>query len=322
VGGAALKGFIETDFVGGYSGGDESAPLLRLRHAYVTATWKNLGNLTVLVGQTSDIWHGAVAPQSLAHLAVARFGAAGYLYRRAPQLRVSGEVGGTDVAVTWQLGAISSMDKTTQLASGTSVGYRAAMPDLEGRLAFVVRGSSPVKVELGVGGRYASEKYQLAGVTDVPDKTVKSQGVAADLKLEVGPVTLVGGAFAGENLDVENALSPGVLTTATGGNLTSVKSIPTRGGWGQLQLVPVKALTLCVGAGVETPRKKLLPATIALGTSTIPAIDRNLQYSGAILVNLNPRWRVGLEVTHYATHGVDRKTTQADQFELSSLLSI
>jgi hypothetical protein len=313
LGGAVLKGFVEVDFVGGYaSTADDSAPLLRLRHAYVTATWKDLGNFTILLGQTADVFHGPLVPATLAHLATPRFAGAGYLYRRAPMIRLSGEVG-KDLAVVYQVAAISP---------ATSTGYRAATPDLEGRLALLLRGSSPVKGELGLGGRFAREKWQLTGKagTPAPNQTVKSQGVAVDLKIDAGYVALIGGAFAGENLDVENSLF-GVRTAdnGTAGKYTSVKSIPTKGGWGQLQVVPVKPLMLVAGAGVELPRKKMLPATIAAG---VPAIDRSLQISGGVLVNLTSKLRVGLEVTHYEAHGVDKKTSRADQVELSSLLAL
>lgn len=320
LGGAALKGFVEADFAGGYVGGDEAAPLPRLRHAYVSATWKELGNLQVLAGQTTDVFHGSVGAASLGHLATPRFSGAGYLHRRAPQLRVQGELGG-DVALGWQLAALSPADRATQTASSTSVGYRSFAPDLEGRLAFLLRGASPVKVELGVGGRWSHEKWRLAGAPDAPDAWVKSQAVATDLKVEAGPVVLVGGAYAGENLDVASSLAPGVRTTSAGADLTSVKSVPTRGAWGQLQLTPVKGLQLLAGAGVEKPDADLLPAMINVGTTAIPAIERNLQLSAGLVVNITARWRAGLELTRYETRGVDDHTSRSDQVELSSLLA-
>jgi opacity protein-like surface antigen len=322
LGGAVLKGLVEVDFAGGYVSGDESMPLLRLRHAYVTSTWKDLGNLTLLVGQTWDIWHGPPLSISLNHLATPRFAGAGNLYRRAPQVRLQGEVG-KDLAVSWQVGALSPADKATQTASATGVGYRSGRPDLEARLAFLLRGASKVKVELGVGGRYAEEKWLLSGAAGAPNETVKSQGVAADLKVEVGPVLVVGGAFAGENLDVVNSFAPAVLTTGTSPNFTSVKSIPTKGGWGQVQVTPVKGLVLLAGAGVETPNRELLPATITVSTGfTIPSIDRNQQVSAGAILNLTSRWRVGLEYTQYRSHGIDGVTSTSNQLELGSLLTM
>lgn len=319
LGGASLKGLVEVDFAGGYAGSDEAQPIPRLRHAYVQATWKELGNLTLLAGQTTDIFHGSVGAVSLGHVSTPRFSGAGYLHRRAPQLRLQGELGG-DLAFGWQIGALSPADKATQTASSTSVGYRSAQPDLEARLALLLRGASPVKVELGVGGRYAQEKWLLAGVEGTPDKKVKSQAVGADLKIEAPYVTLVGGAFAGENLDVASSLAPGVKTAATSGNLTAVKSVPTRGAWGQVQLTPVKGLQLLAGAGVEAPNRKDLPATVSLNSVAFPSIDRNLQLSAGAIVHLTSKWRAGLELTRYQSHGVDGHTSRSHQLELSTLL--
>jgi hypothetical protein len=152
LGGATFKAFLEGDFVGGYVSGDESAPLPRLRHAWVSATWKALGNLSVLAGQTTDVFHGTVAALSISHLATPRFAGAGYVYRRAPQVRVQGEVG-KELALAYQLGLLSAADKTTQTASATGVGYRSFAPDVEGRAAVLYRGALPAKAELGLGAR-------------------------------------------------------------------------------------------------------------------------------------------------------------------------
>lgn len=261
-----------------------------------------------------------MAALSISHLAAPRFAGAGYAYRRAPQVRVQGEVG-KEIALAYQVGLLSAADKTNQTASATSVGYRAFAPDLEGRAAVLYRGALPVKAELGLGARFGQEKYLLAGVAGSPSRYARSRAVSADLKLDAGKAILVGGAWAGENLDVVNTVTPGVLTTATGGNLTSVKSIPVKGAWGQLQVSPVKPLVLLAGAGVELPRRRLLPATLTVGTSSFPSIYRNVQLSAGALVNLTPRWRVGLEATRYVTYAVDRNVSRSDQLELSSLLA-
>jgi hypothetical protein len=121
---------------------------------------------------------------------------------------------------------------------------------------------------------------------------------------------------------VASALAPGVKTTAASGALTSVKSVPTKGAWGQLQLTPVKPLQLVAGAGVEVPPRKSLPATFSLNGTSVPSIYRNVQLSAGAIVSLTPRWKVGLEATRYVTSGVDGKTARSDQLELSSLLAL
>lgn len=314
LGSPVMKGFVEADFGGGYAGGsapDESMPLLRLRHAYVTATWKERGNLTLLAGQSNDVFHGQVGAASLAHLATPRFSGAGFLHRRAPQLRLSGEVG-KDVAVGWTVAALSSYDKFN-VGNNTMVGYRAVLPNVEARLAYLLRGDSKVKLELGVGGRYGLEKFRMA---DGSDEEVTSQAAAADLKVEFGWLTLVGGAFVGENLDVASSIAPGVQADVTGTGaaavLNSVRSVPTKGGWGQLQLIPVKGLQLLAGAGVELPDEDFLSAT---------GIERNLQISGGAVVSLASRWRAGLEYTRYETKTKDGETARSGQLEVSTLLA-
>ncbi len=310
LGNPVLKGFVEVDFGGGYAGPatapDESMPLLRLRHAHVTATWKDLGNLTLLVGQSNDIFHGQVGAASLSHLATPRFSGAGFLHRRAPQIRLSGEIG-QDMALGWTVAALTAYDGFRQ--NGRNVGYRAVTPNVEARLAFLLRGSSKLKLDVGVGARWGQEKYRLL---DTSDETVDSRGAAADLKVEYGPVTLVGGAFFGENLDAENSIVTGVLTTGTSPDFTSVKPVPTKGGWGQLQITPVKGLVLLAGAGVELPDEDMIAAT---------AIKKNLQISGGAIVNLTSRWRAGLEYTRYDTELNDDTSTQSSQVELSTLLA-
>lgn len=313
LGNPALRGFVELDFSGGYAGGsnpDESMPLFRLRHAYVTANWKEHGNLTLLVGQTNDIFHGWVGAASLSHLATPRFSGAGFLHRRAPQIRLSGEVG-KDLAVGWTVGAVSPYDKTT---IAPNPGYRSVLPHAEARLAFMLRGASKLKVEVGVGAKYGQEKFRMV---DGSDETVKSQGAAADLKVEFGRVALVGGAFLGENLDGENSIAPGVVTTSTAAGVTpagllTVKSVPTKGGWGQLQLTPVKGFLLLAGAGMDMPDEDLIGAT---------AIKKNLQISGGAIVNLTSKWRAGLEYTRYQTELKDDTKTEASQVEFSTLLA-
>lgn len=319
LGNPALKGFVEVDFGGGYAASDEAQPLLRLRHAYATATWKERGNLTLLAGQTNDIFHGQVGAVSLAHLATPRFSGAGYLHRRTPQVRLSGEIG-KDVAIGWTVGALSPYDKFTPNTSNPMVGYRAVVPNFEARLAFLLRGASRLKVELGVGGRYGQEKYLMA---DSSDETVKSRGAAADLKVEFEWLTLVGGAYFGENLDSQSSIAPGVQTTSTATGVTpagllTVKSVPTKGGWGQLQLTPVKGLQLLAGAGMEQPDEDFLAAS----TTTSPGgIKRNLQISGGAIVNLTSKWRAGVEYTRYETKTMDDETTRASQLEVSTLLA-
>jgi hypothetical protein len=324
LGGAKLKGLVELDFMGGAVGGDQSLPLVRFRHGWVSATWKDLGNLELLVGQSWGIYAGPYFAQSLGHLAVPRFGGAGFLFRRAPQIRVSGDVGG-DVFVRYQVGVMSNMDKGTApvVASGALVGERSGLPDGEARLAVIYREGKKQVAEVAVSGHYGQDRYaltQLPGgataATFLRNKTVDASGVAVDAKVDVGPVTVLGAAFQGKNLDILNS-SPGVrsFTTGTGATQTldNVAAIRTQGFWAQLQVTPMAGLQLVAGGGMETPKAADLAASGAV-------MRKNGQWSAGAIVNLTAKWRASAEVTHYVTnYNAAGARFMLDQVELSTL---
>jgi hypothetical protein len=316
LGDAKLKGLVEIDFMGGSVGGDASLPLLRLRHAWVAATWKDLGNLTLTLGQTWGVFTGPYFAASIGHLALPRFAGAGFLYRRSPQIRLSGDLGG-EVAVKWDAALLAPMDKAVTNApnaapvpSGAGVGERSGLPDVEARVAVVYRPAKKNMFELGVSGHYGEDKYVLAGNVN---KTVASQGLAVDFKLDVAMVTLVGAAFSGDNIDVWATVGPGVKVGA-GTPPASADAIATKGGWAQLQVTPVAGLQLLLGGGIETPKA----ADLAVGASVV---KENQQLSGGVVVNLAPKWRCALEYTEYKTtyNEATPVKVSANQVELSTL---
>lgn len=325
---AKLKALVELDFMGGNTIGsdDPSLPLVRLRHAWVSAGWQRLGNLSLLVGQTWGIVGGPYFAQSLSHLATPRFAGAGFLYRRAPQVRVSGEVGQT-FGVAYQVGALAPIDRAGIAAADAAVapgpvGERSGVPNVEARVAGIYRPTAKTKAELGVSGHYGREKFSFAAIPGgraAEDVTTDSRAIALDLKLELPYVQLVGGAFTGENLDIAYAVNgKGVVADAT---LARVANVETRGFWAQAAVTPVPGYTFLLGAGQEDPRDGTLPAASA----TASPILRNVQYSAGALVNLTSKWRVGLEATRYVTQTATtawKDTYTGNQFELSTLLAL
>jgi len=322
--GAALKGLVELDFMGGYAGNDQSLPLVRLRHVWLSSTWKDAGNLSVLLGQTWGVFTGPYFAASLSHLATPRFAGAGFLYRRAPQLRLSGELG-KGVALLWTAAALAPIDRNTATAAAASVGERSGVPNVEGRLALAVK--APVKLEVGASAHWGQEKYLLGSgaVPPVRNGTVDSLGYAVDARLELPYLTVLGAAFKGENLDVWYSVAPGVKTTSAPApnatTLIAVDTVHTKGFWAQAQVTPVKGLQLLLGGGIEKPDRDDLPATVAAGAGTVPTPYDNRQASVGAIVNLASRWRVSLEGTRYWTRAVDGSEHDADQLELSSLLA-
>jgi len=318
LGGAVMKGLVEVDFSGGYAAGDESMPLVRLRHCWVQATWKDLGNLSLLLGQSWGLVGGPTFPASLGHLAVPRFSGAGLLYRRAPQIQLSGDLGG-DLAFLWSAALLAPMDRGTapipSAAAPTSVGERSGMPDAEGRVALAWRPGRKNLLEVGLSGHAGQETYWLSGLATPANGTVDAWGGAADLKLEVPHVTVVGGAFTGVNLDVASTLNGVTLTTVSASDPrpTGVTGVATHGGWGQVQVQVGTGLQLLAGAGIEQSNRSDLPAT--------GAVLENLQISGGAIYKLTTRWRVGLELTRYETTLTDATANHltSGQLELSTL---
>jgi hypothetical protein len=319
---AKLKGFVEADFAGGYVNNDTSVPLPRLRHLYVSATWNELGKLTVLAGQTWAILHSATFPEGFSHLAVPRFGGAGLLFRRAPQLRVQGELGG-DAALLWQVGALAPGDKQTTTDVGAGVGERSGLPDGEARLAFLYRAKeSPVKAEVGLAGHYGQEKWMLEGGKN---ETLTSKALAADCNVSVPYVTVRGGAFIGQNLDVSNSVAAGVRTTqgTTPGTIGRAESVRTKGVWTQAAVTPFAGLAVLLGGGVEAPRKGDLPLLqMKVGTNEYSSIYRNAQLSGGVVYNLTSKWKVSAEYTRYVSYAIDGSIARAGQVEVASLLAL
>jgi hypothetical protein len=313
LGDAKLKGLVEIDFMGGGVGGDNSLPLTRLRHAWVSATWKELGNLTLTVGQTWGIYSGPYFATSLGHLAVPRFAGAGFLFRRAPQVRLSGDVGGA-VGFQWAAGLLAPMDKNTAgtaVASGAGVGERSGLPDVEARAALVYRPGKKNMVEVGLSGHFGQDRYLVTAAN--LNQTVASSGTALDLKLDLPYVTVLGAGFAGKNLDVFNTIAPGVRLGA-GTPPASAEAIRTKGAWGQAQVNVFTGVQLLVGGGIETPNTDDLPVA---GT----VVRKNGQVSAGVVVNLTPKWRCALEQTHYVTTYNDAAQNRfvANQTELSTL---
>jgi hypothetical protein len=352
--GSSVKGFFEVDFLGGTpAAGTAGVPgytstasaatvdptIVRLRHAYFAANWKQMNNFTLTIGQT---WGTAMqAPaawaSSLTHLAVPRFGGAGFLYRRAPQIRASADFPTGPVSL-YVAGAVVSAGDLASAASG-SAGNESGMPNFEGRVAAKYAASGPVKgVELGFGAHYGTERYNT-GATAQKDVTANSQLWSLDGKLDLGMVTLVGGLFQGENLDVYNSvagLAPvssavdvpgrlGVLLDTSDPQNPKAYEIKSQGAWAQLGVTPVKGFTIVAGLGYENPDDK----TLALPGATNPGtgyILRNTQYSGGAIWNVTSKWRVSFEATRFITDyratGALNDTLTGNQFEIGSLLSI
>jgi hypothetical protein len=309
--GARLKGLAEVDFMGSFTSDDPSLPAVRLRHAWVAASWKNL---TLTVGQTWGVFTGPYFATSLAHLAIPRFGGAGFLFRRAPQVRVSAETSGP-LALSVQLAALAPYDKTRSGSPSVFVGERSGIPDAEGRVAIALKPGGKPLLEVGGSGHYGQLVYFLDGAAK--DETIESWGASVDARLEVPYLTVVGAAWLGEALGVFNTIAPEVrftTNTATPAQAIDVSPVRNRGFWVQGTVFAGAPVQLVLGYGVEEPELEDLPTTATV-------INRNQQTSAGAIVALTKRWKVSVESTWFVTNTQDRFERNSTQVEVGSLYS-
>jgi hypothetical protein len=340
LGGATMKGLVEADFFGGAPAATSTVDsvLPRLRHAYVSATWKDTANLTLLLGQT---WGVALAPAqgwavSLTHLAVPRMGGAGFLYRRAPQVRLSADVPAGALNFYVAGAALSAGDIGSQTSSSPG-GNQATIPNFEGRVAGQYKQAGPLKAEIGLNLHYGQERWTTVPVTGTglsKAVTATNQMYGFDGRIEYAMLALVGGMWQGQNLDNWNSISGlaiagtpatsfGLLIDTTNPNDPKAHEVKTEGAWGQVQVTPVKGLQVVAGLGFENPKD----STLALPGATVAnnTILRNTQYTGGVVWSVTSKWRVSLEATRYLTFvrtATGNDTLGGNQFEIGSLLSL
>ncbi len=337
--GTVVKGLLEVDFMGGAPAATSSVDptIIRLRHAYFSATWKNMNNLTLTVGQTWGVAQGLNFADSIAHLAVPRFGGAGFLYRRAPQVRLATDIPAGPVTLNVAAGVLAAGDISS--AASNSAGNASGVPNVEGKIGATYKSSGPLKaLNLNFMAHYGQERYLFTqgGVANSRDATATSQLLELEGKADFGLVSVLGGIWTGQNLDVYNSI--GGYWTALSGSAPTVNGvvlddanfkayeIETQGAYAQLGVTPTKGVLLVAGYGFENPKDSTLHLPVAGAVPAVNLILRNTQYSAAAIVNLTTKWRVSFEATRFLTQralgngGSDTMT--GNQFQLGSLFSI
>lgn len=312
--GAKLAGVIEADFKAGYANQQGAAaappsnlewyrPVPRLRLAYGTATW-GTGDykLQLLAGQE----YGLVNPlfaTTLAWVADPIFYFAGNIWRRAPMVRLQGDMGGP-FGITWAVAAVSP---TEQGFGGSvnvpdlGVGNRARMPSWEGRLSANLKSGKTKVLEVGVAGQISKERW-TRGAAGTPTATlatvtqdVDSRLVGVDVQVNAALVSFKGEAFTGSNIDEYFAHFTG--TPASGDRLVGgrIQPIRAQGAWGQVIVSPVAMLQLTFGGSIERD-KKFEIAQLGAGN-----VYMNRQLSGGLLLSPSKNWRAGVEVAKTLT---------------------
>jgi hypothetical protein len=303
--------------------------LLRLRHAYMTATWGGPdAKVELLAGQS---W-GLIAPlfaNSVAWGYDPLFWQAGNLWRRSPQFRLSFETG-NQIGVNVAAAALSPADAQVSNATATSAapvpgyaldygaGNRSRVPNFEGRAAVWAKQGSKKVAELGVSYHYDKRRYSATNSLVSADST--GQVIAADLVMNLPFITIQGEGFFNDGAgDTMNAIAPAVVVSGgASGAVPVVRTIQSRGGWAQAVIKPIPEIEIPVGYGVEQVAYKNVGLAATTRTS-------NHEFAAGAIFNANHPWKFAFEWVHtlskyeLATTAFARQA-EANQFAVSSKL--
>lgn len=235
--GGSFTGDVDVDFNGGQvpSGGGRTFPLLRLRTARGIVRW---GSAQLMLGQESPLISD-VDPVTVTAVGSPSFAAAGNLWLWLPQVRGGYEYGGrVRVGVQGSVLAPTSGDPAAFFDTDNDIAERSQRPYLQARAS--VSWGDDIRSEVGCG---VHQGWLLPGAD-----RVDSEAFACDL---VVPATqwmeLRGEFFAGQAL--RGLGGGGIGQNFRPGNLP----LRTRGGWAQLNLRPIPAVSFGAGCGTDQP---------------------------------------------------------------------
>jgi hypothetical protein len=319
---AKLAARFEMDFGGGYSATTNSTTfynaLVRLRLAYMTATW---GGFSILAGQD----YALLAPlfaTSVAWQATPIFWQAGNMWNRSPQIKVAFDSAPkSGLAFGIALAALNPSDATTDSPAGTSpgaavdfsAGNRSRMPVFEGRVYAGLRTDGVKTVELGIAGHTNTRRYVSPGNGATVD--VNENALALDLDVNFWIINLRGEAWRGNAIDdfYAGIVSPPVVVP-TSATFAAVRTIPTQGAWAQIVLKPFAFLQLMAGYGVEVANTSDM-AGLA-GTTRY----RNSQFHYGVIFPAGKYWRFSLEGCRTITNYYGGQNADGNMYALASEL--
>lgn len=236
--GANVSGKLESDFYGLTDSVGGTAGMIagiRLRHAYVTVKIKKY---EILAGQTLYPV-SADAPETLNDYSM---GNSGYLYYRAPQLRLT-------YAPVKKLKLIAAVVRPTSKLTDAE-GTHSSLPGFQGK----------AEVELG------KAKFSVAGAAGVWKSTITQEtgdvsALVAAFNVPLALFTVSGEAWMGRNLtDFQAGL---------GNYGYGAKAVPSKGGYLALKYKPVDTLWFNLIYGVDDPKNsRLYKATDKIKNTT------------------------------------------------------
>jgi hypothetical protein len=246
--GATLSGALETDFFGGQqpSSGGRTFPLIRMRIAKGTLTWRNA---ELMVGQDGPLM-SPLNPVSLSAIGIPGFTSAGNLWIWVPQARLTvRSAGSVRLGLTGAVMAPMSGDANGLFDTDNDVAERSRRPFVEGR-AHLSWGLDEMAGSVGVsahGGWY---------VRPGTETRMASQAFGADAKIPLTSwLELRGEYYSGDGMRALGGGAIGQLLGTTGNPVTST------GAWGQVSLKPSTRIEIGGGYGFDDPDDAQLAAS-------------------------------------------------------------
>lgn len=273
VAGGTFTGDLDVDFFGGQfpSAGGRTFPLLRLRTARGTLTWRHA---ELMVGQDQPLV-AALDPVSLASVGTPGFTAAGNLWLWLPQVRATVQTAGrVRVGLQGAVLAPTSGEPNATFDTQFDAAERTSMPYVEGQVRAQwgeQEGTGTVAIGVHAGR-----------VADAADVERDSRAVTLTLHVPIGRLELRAEAFDGQAL---RGLGGGGIGQGLGVGGAPVR---TRGGWGQLNLRATPRVLIGVGAGVDDPEDADLPPS---GRTRNMTSEAHLHWRPAGPLVLGFEWR-------------------------------
>jgi len=235
--GGDVIGEVDVDFWGGQIAGGRVNPLLRIRRVRADLRWRNAW---IMFGQEAPPITGP-NPSSVAAIGIPEFSYAGNLWIWLPQVRVGAISSGTlRLGVEGSVLAPRSGDDVGAFVTTPDRAERTQRPFVEAR-ALVRWGNPDAPDEVSIGGHYGW-LYNNA------DSLLISRAVALAAQFAVTDyVEIRGEAFVGQALSVLGAGGIGQNIGPAG------QSVRTKGGWGQINVLPTPDWEIGGGGGMDDP---------------------------------------------------------------------
>jgi len=294
--------------------------LMRLRLAYMTATWKgSAGSLQFLAGQAYGLVNGLFA-ESLAWTADPLFWQAGNIWRRSPQFRLSYNGQFDMVGLVVEAAALNPADappagSVPGAAVDFGAGNRSRSPDIEGHAALTLKLSPTTNFMVGAGINKSKRTYDTGA--NKKDLSPSMIGLEADFNV---PFVEVKGEYFKNDGEADTYNDSSSSVTGAAGTRSLIGS---KGFWAQVILKPVPALWVTGGIGDAKGDSGDLDKITASRTGVRA---ENKQVEAGVIVNAGKAWRFGAEwmktTSTYLGAAVGDPTFAIDatQFAVSSQL--